>query len=100
MVKTVVLYGHPEDPAAFEEYYASTHMPIAARMSGVSRFEASRALPAPDGTPAPFYRVAELWFDSAEQMQATMGSPEGRATSADIANFATGGVTFMVAEVD
>jgi uncharacterized protein (TIGR02118 family) len=35
MVKTVVLYGHPTDPAAFEEYYANTHVPIAAKMPKV-----------------------------------------------------------------
>src|SRR5215208_7399337 len=28
MVKLTVLYGHPDDPDAFEEYYANTHMPL------------------------------------------------------------------------
>jgi hypothetical protein len=28
MVKLVVAYGQPEDPAAFGEYYASTHVPL------------------------------------------------------------------------
>lgn len=30
----------------------------------------------------------------------TMESPEGKATSADLANFATGGVTFMFGMVE
>src|SRR5215216_6272418 len=28
LVKLTVLYGHPDDPDAFEEYYANTHMPL------------------------------------------------------------------------
>jgi uncharacterized protein (TIGR02118 family) len=38
--------------------------------------------------------VAELDFDSQEAMGAAMASPEGRAAGKDLANFATGGVTF------
>jgi uncharacterized protein (TIGR02118 family) len=29
MVKAVVLYGPPEDPDAFERYYADTHTALA-----------------------------------------------------------------------
>ena len=43
--------------------------------------------------------MAELYFDDAAHMQGVMGSPEGKKTVADLANFATGGVTVMVAEV-
>jgi len=28
MMKLIVLYGQPTDVAAFEAYYASTHMPL------------------------------------------------------------------------
>lgn len=27
-MKLTLLYGHPDDPAAFEEYYSNTHMPM------------------------------------------------------------------------
>jgi uncharacterized protein (TIGR02118 family) len=54
----------------------------------------------PDGSAAPYYRIAELWFRDLAQLQATFGSPEGQATVADLANFATGGVTVLVAAVD
>ena len=33
-------------------------------------------------------------------MQETMASPEGQATSADLANFATGGVTMLIGVVE
>ena len=34
MVKLTVLYNHPKDPAAFEKYYAQTHMHLARKCKG------------------------------------------------------------------
>jgi uncharacterized protein (TIGR02118 family) len=44
--------------------------------------------------PAP-YLVAELDFDSEQAMGESMSSAEGRAAGQDIANFATGGASFV-----
>jgi len=100
MVKLIVLYGQPTDAPAFEDHYANTHLPLAAKIPKVKNFEASRVVGTPDGGDPPFYRVAELWFDSAEEMQASLGSEEGQATTGDIPNFATGGATVLISEVD
>ena len=99
MFKLTVLYGHPSDPAAFEQYYAETHMPLAVKIPMLTRIEAAKAQPGPDGSAAPYYRIAELWFASLEQLQASMGSAEGRAAVADLGNFATGGTTVFTSEV-
>ncbi len=99
MVKIVVLYGPPADPAAFEEYYATTHVPLVGKMPNVARFEATRVLGTPDGSEPPYYRVAELWFENQETLQATMSSPEGQETVADIPKFATGGATVLIGDV-
>jgi len=99
MTKLMVLYGHPTSAADFEKYYAEVHMAIAGQMKGVRRIELSRVMGTPDGGAAPYYRVAELYFDDPEHMKSVMGSPEGQRTVADLANFATGGVTVVVAEV-
>lgn len=99
MVKLVVLYGHPRDPAAFEKYYAETHLPIAAQIRGVRRIELARVTGAPGGGTAAFYRIAELYYDDADHMQSVMATPEAQKTVADLGNFATGGVTVFVAEV-
>lgn len=69
-------------------------------MPGLRRFEASRVVGTPDGSEPPYHRIAELWFDSAEAMDAAMASDEARAAVADIPNFATGGATVVVSEVD
>ncbi len=99
MIKLTVLYGHPTDQVAFEDYYANTHMPLAATMKGQERSEFTKFISAPDGGHLAYYRMAEFWFATAEDLQATMGSLEGQATAADLANFATGGFTFMIGEV-
>ena len=39
--------------------------------------------------------MAELDFESEQAMGESLSSPEGRAAGKDIANFATGGVTFV-----
>jgi len=100
MMKATVLYHHPKDPGAFERYYAQTHLPLAAMMAGVARLELTRFAPNPDGSHPAFYRMAELYFADAVQMQTTLGSPEGQAAVADLQNFATGGVTVLIGAVE
>jgi uncharacterized protein (TIGR02118 family) len=100
MVQVLVLHGEPADPEAFERHYAGTHVPLAARMPGVRRFETGRPVGTHDGGPPPYFRIAELWFDSEEALRAAMATPEGQATAADLDNFATGGVTVMIVPLD
>jgi uncharacterized protein (TIGR02118 family) len=96
-VKFVALYGQPTDAADFERYYAETHVPLAQQLPGLRRVETAQILGTPQGEIAPYYRIAELWFDDIAQLQAAAVSAEGQALVADIANFATGGVTVLVA---
>lgn len=98
MVKLVVAYGQPEDPAAFDEHYAATHIPLVEKIPNLRRFESGKVVGTPDGSAPPFYYLAELSFDDAEQLQAAMVSPEGEAAGADVATFATGGATLMIAQ--
>lgn len=100
MIKATLLYGHPTDAEAFEKYYAETHLPIAAKMKGVDKMELTKFISAPDGSKAAFYRMAELHFSGPAEMQETMASPEGQAASADLSNFATGGVTMIIGAVE
>jgi uncharacterized protein (TIGR02118 family) len=100
MHKVTVLYHHPEDPDAFEDYYENTHVPIAQHIPNVQRFESGRLLATPDGDEPQYHRIAELWFESADQLQQSMGSPEGQAATGDIANFATKGATAFISEVE
>lgn len=98
MVKLMVCYGPPEDPAAFDQHYAEQHAPLAEKIPNMQRFEAGRVLATPDGSPAPFYFIAELAFDNPDDLQSALASPEGQAAAADVANFASGGATMMIVE--
>jgi uncharacterized protein (TIGR02118 family) len=100
MIKATLLYGHPADSDAFEKYYAEIHLPIASKMKGVEKLELTKFLSAPDGSKAAYYRMAELYFPSPAGLQETMASVEGQAAVADLANFATGGVTMIVGSVE
>ena len=98
MVKLMVLYGKPEDEAAFDAYYAGTHAPLVEKIPNLKRFEHGKTLGDAGGSEAPYYYVAELGFDDAETLQASRASPEGEAIAGDVANFATGGATIFVAQ--
>jgi uncharacterized protein (TIGR02118 family) len=96
MYKLTVLYGHPTDIETFETYYKEKHVPLASTMKGVAKMELTKLLGTPDGSKADYYRMAEMYFSSVEQMEETMGSEEGQATVNDLSNFATGGVNVIV----
>ncbi|MEK7727511.1 MAG: EthD family reductase [candidate division KSB1 bacterium] len=100
MIKAMVLYGHPTDPDAFEKYYAETHLPIAAKMQGVIKMELTKFVSGPDGAKPAYYRMAEFYFPGLAEIQQTMSSPEGKAATADLSNFASGGVTIIVGIVE
>jgi uncharacterized protein (TIGR02118 family) len=97
--KITVLYGAPKDPAAFEKYYAEHHMPMVYKTKGIRRVELAMGLPQPDGKPAAFYRITELWFSSAKKMAAVTATPEWKKIVDDVPNFASGGATVLVSQI-
>jgi uncharacterized protein (TIGR02118 family) len=99
MLKLTVLYNYPEDPETFEEYYANERLPLVAKMPNVLRFESGR-VGTVDGSEPPYYRIAELWFESGERLSEALSSPEGEYATGDIQNFATGGATVFISEVE
>ncbi|MGY1764132.1 EthD family reductase [Geodermatophilus sp. SYSU D00779] len=97
--RLVVSYGQPGDPAAFDAYYRDTHVPLATKLPGLVRYTLGHPQPLDPSQPAP-YLVAELDFESEQEMGAAFNSAEGKAAADDVANFATGGATMTHYEVD
>ncbi|MFT3663228.1 MAG: EthD family reductase [Gordonia sp. (in: high G+C Gram-positive bacteria)] len=91
--RLTVMYGHPSDPAAFDAYYQGTHAPLALKIPNLEAVEVQVLDPNAEGNKPPYYQIATLTFASPEDMGAALGSPEGQAALADVANFADGGVT-------
>ncbi|CAK0765505.1 Uncharacterized 11.0 kDa protein in thcB-thcC intergenic region [Gammaproteobacteria bacterium] len=96
MAKLIALYSKPADPAAFDKYYFSTHVPLAKKIPGLRRYEVSVGdVNTPQGG-SPYHLSAILSFDSMEAIQKALGSAEGQATAADLSNFAQAGVELLI----
>lgn len=86
-----ILYGTPTDPEHFRSYYLDRHVPIAQRMRGLTGWNLSWMDDASE-----YILVAELYAQDRAAMDAVLASPEGVAAREDLANFVTGGVTFLM----
>ena len=80
MIRLLVLYGKPKEPTAFDKYYRETHIPIAKRMKGLKKWTIGKVQGTPDGKPAPFHYVADLYMESRADFEQLLASPEGRVS--------------------
>ena len=95
-----VLYNTPKDAAAFEKYYTETHLPLVVANQGevgfkradLTKFESTL-----DGKKPTFYRQAELYFDSMDELQKGVATPGFKKVADDLGKFASGGLIGMVA---
>ena len=79
----LALYETPEDPEAFERHYREVHIPLLRQLPELRRYTLGRDITALRGVP--WYLVAELEWDSMDELRAAFASPEGQATGADAA---------------
>jgi uncharacterized protein (TIGR02118 family) len=79
----LAVYERPGDPKTFDLHYRQTHLPLLRSLPGLRRYTVSRDVTALHGEP--FYLVAELEWDTMNELRAAFASPEGRATAADAA---------------
>ncbi len=87
MIKITVLYGQPQQSEVLESYYSQIHLLLVAATDGIQRAELTLfTLSADDSLPI-YYRMAELYFDSQEQMDGVMSSAAAQVAVADIAYF-------------
>lgn len=102
MPKLIVLYPPPTDVSTFERRYREEHAPmVMQQIPGLKKFLTAQVLGTPSGAPAPYQRVAVLYFDSIDSLQAAMGSVGGQATVAHAIEISTGGpMVVLIAEDD
>ncbi len=86
MVQMIAMYTEPTDREAFDKHYFGTHMPLAQKIPGLVKAEVVKFTGAASGEP-PYYVMTTLYFNNKAEMDAGMGSPEGRATGKDLRNF-------------
>ena len=98
MAKLLAIYQQPKDPTAFDRYYFEKHVPLAKTIPGLRSYEVTRGDVMGMTGKHSVYLVAILEFDSMQAIGAAMASPQGQATAADLANFATAGVDVMMGD--
>ena len=83
MIRLMVLYPRGEGTHFNSEYWLTKHMPmLSTNLHKLKKWEADIA--APD---SPYYAVAHVYFDSIEDVQATMSSAEIGTVMGDIPNY-------------
>lgn len=73
----------PKDVDAFEEHYTQTHAPLATRVPHLRKLVTTRTSEGLEGGEPAFYRVAEMVFDSKEQMEESTHSQPWQELRAD-----------------
>src|SRR5215469_10032439 len=85
MAKLLILYGKPNDPSAFEDYYVNRHLPFAGKkMPGVRGAETGRVIDALDQDEPEYYRFAAMSYDSVDALRQGIASEDGQAVIADL----------------
>lgn len=79
----LAMYEMPADPETFDRHYREVHIPLGRRLPGLRRYTVGRDITAVRG--APYHLIAELEWDTIDDLRAAFASPEGRATAADAA---------------
>jgi uncharacterized protein (TIGR02118 family) len=100
MAIVTVLYNPPKDTAAFEKYYRTTHVPLVVANQGEIGFvraDLTRFTSTADGKKPTFYRQAELYFKSMDDLKKGIATEGFKKVADDLNKFATGGLTGMVA---
>jgi uncharacterized protein (TIGR02118 family) len=100
MAIATVIYNTPKDTAAFERYYKSTHVPLVVanqKEIGFVRADLTKFASTADGKKPTFYRQAELYFNSMDDLKKGIATPGFKKVADDLPKFATGGLVGMIA---
>jgi uncharacterized protein (TIGR02118 family) len=98
MTQLLIMYNQPANPAAFDDYYFGTHVPIFAQAPGIRAVTFSQGSVTKLVGTSDIYLVAEVTFDTMDDLQAALASEAGQAAVADFPNFAGAGVTIVAFE--
>lgn len=93
MIKVSVTYPSGEGSTFDHDYYASTHVPLAASAWNPVKTEIDKGINGPNVAAVHFY------FDSMEAFQGALGSPKTADVMADVANYTNIQPAMQVSEI-
>jgi uncharacterized protein (TIGR02118 family) len=96
MPRLIALYDQPDDHEAFDTHYREVHAPLVERYPKLRSLRLTK-LDGAGGRPAPYYLMAEMIFDSYQDLTDAVGSAPSAESARDLRNFAQAGVTVFVA---
>ena len=94
-MKLVALYKQPADPAAFDEAYFKTHIPLVKKLPGLQKAVITRFTRTLVGDG--YYLMAEMHFADEAAIKAALKSQENAAAAENLDGFAKGLYTLMFA---
>lgn len=100
MAIVTVIYNQPKDTAAFEKYYREIHVPLVQANQaeiGFTKADLTRFINNLDGSKPAYYRQAELYFRSMDDVKKGTATPGFKKVADDLAKFATGGLNGLIA---
>jgi len=95
VAQLLVIYKTAKDAAAFDKYYAESHIPLAKQIPGLRNYQISKGAVASPAGSSGVHLVATLTFDDLAAIQAAFASPEGQAAANDLPKFASGGADML-----
>ncbi|MCW5876702.1 MAG: EthD family reductase [Anaerolineales bacterium] len=96
MSKLIALYKQPADPAAFDQAYFETHLPLVEKVPGLQKTVITRFTRTLVGEGP--YLMAEMHFADGEALKAGMKSAEMAAAGANLDSFAKDGYSLLFGE--
>ncbi|MBW9209130.1 EthD family reductase [Mumia sp. zg.B21] len=97
--KLTMIYANPVDEEEFERRYKA-HKELVSQVPDLLRAEYGKVFPKDDGTPRPRWRTADLYFADYDTAVAAFEHENGVAVARDAFDFATGGVEFLLSDVE
>ena len=100
-IKLTIIVDNPNDPGAFEAHYNSpvSSAPLG-KIPDIQRVESAKVFPKEDGSPTPAYRTVDIYFSDYATACAALESPEAGALAGGLAEAATGGIRFLLSDIE
>ncbi|MGO9657910.1 MAG: EthD family reductase [Acidimicrobiales bacterium] len=100
-VKLTIIVDNPNDPDAFEAYYNSpASKELLGKIPDIQRVESAKVFPKEDGSPTPAYRTIDIYFSDYATACAALESPAGGELGGGLAQAATGGIRFLLSDIE
>ncbi len=100
-VKLTIIVDNPTDPDAFEAMFNSpANKERLSKIPNSQRVESAKVFPKEDGSPTPAYRTIDIYFSDYATASAALATPETRELAGGLVPAATGGIRFLVSDIE